>query len=337
MARPTLQDVANRCGVSRATVSAVINGKDWVSEKTRARVLHVLREQGYQGHLIADSLSEHFSKMVGVVVGNIRNPFNTELISSLQDALKDKGYFIVHHGTNESYEGEVQALHALRAYEFAGYVVAPVQEGRPHDHIQEIRDAGKPLVSIGEMPDLETHVVDFDSRRGSKEATDYLIAQGHRDIVCLAGPETSLFARYRIMGFVESLMNHGLPVGEDRTIVAGATFASGYEAARKALRVKSQRPSALLCFNDLVAIGTYRCAYDLGLRIPDDLSIVGFDDVPLAAVMGPPLTTVATYPRELGEAAAEILLGEFSEKTRHGYVRRVTIPKLIERSSVRTL
>ncbi len=332
--RPTLQDIADRCGVSRATVSAVLNGKAWVSEKTRDHVRRVLREERYQRHLIADSLSEHFSRMVGVVVGDIRNPFNTEFISSLQDSLEDRGYFIVHHGTDESYEGERKALQALQSYEFGGYVVAPVQEGRAHDHIRRIRDAGRPLVTIGEVPGLETHVVDFDDRRGSKEAADYLVDHGHRNIVCLAGPDTSLFARHRVMGFVESLLGHGLSVDDRRTVWAGASFANGYEAAREVLAVRRERPSALLCFNDLVAIGAYRCAQDLGLRIPDDLSVVGFDDVPLAAVMGPPLTTVATFPRELGRNAAELLLGEFEDATRHGYVRRVTHPKLVERASV---
>lgn len=336
MAGPTLQDIADHCGVSRATVSAVLHGKPWVSESTRAEVQRVLREKKYQRHLVANSLSEHFSRMVGVVVGNIRNPFNTEFISSLQDALEDEGYFIVHHSTNESYEGEVKAVEALQSYEFGGYVVAPIQEGPSHDHIRQLRDSGKPLVSIGEVPDLETHVVDFDDRRGAKQATDYLIEHGHRNIVCLTGSQISLFAKHRVMGFVESLMEHGLALDDSRAVWAGGTFADGYNAAKKVLKRK-KRPTALLCFNDIVAIGAYRYAYDQGLRIPEDLSVIGFDDVPLAAVMGPPLTTVATYPRELGRAAAEILLGEFSEETHHGYIRRATHPQLIERASVCSL
>ena len=337
MALVTIKDVARISGVSRATVSAVLHGKSWVSEKTRQKVQTALREQNYQGHLVADTLSRSFAKMVGVVLGNIRNPFNTELISRLQDVLQAQGYFMVYHGTDESYEDEVEALKALEALELGGYVVAPVQEGRPHDHIRRLIEAGKPLVAMGEVPGLETHVVDFDDRRGSKDATDHLVEKGHRRIVCLSGPETSSFAKHRVMGFVESLMDHRIPFDESMVVPTGATFAKGYKAAKAVLTESSAPPTALLCFNDMVAVGAYKAAYDLGVKIPRDLSIVGFDDVQLAAVMGPPLTTVATHAGDVGAAVAEILLTVLQDTHRQGFLRRKTSPELIERESVRAL
>jgi DNA-binding LacI/PurR family transcriptional regulator len=251
--------------------------------------------------------------------------------------LAERGYFTIQHTTDEGYESEVEAIRALETYNLRAYVVAPVQEGKPHEHIRALIKAGKTVVCIGKLPDLETHAVDFDDHRASKEATDYLIDRGHRRIVDLAGPETSSFARHRTLGFMESLISHGLSCDESMIARAGATFAGGFEAATRVLTRGSERPTALLCFNDIVAMGAYKAAYDLALRIPDDLSVVGFDNSQLSAVMGPPLTTVATWPAQVGEAAAEIVFSALESNSLAGYLHKMTSPLLIERDSVRTL
>jgi LacI family transcriptional regulator len=203
--------------------------------------------------------------------------------------------------------------------------------------LRKLVDTGKLVVSIGELADIETHMVDFDDQNGNKLAMDYLIDKGHRCIACLAGAETSTFARHRIMGWVESLMNHGIPVDNTLLLRAGDTLAGGYEAAREVLTHRPQRPTALVCFNDLIAIGAYQAAHDLGIQIPDDLSVVGFDDCQMAAVMGPPLTTVATYPTELGKQIAEIILSVHQSPIVNGFLHRRTYPRLIERQSIKAL
>lgn len=331
----TLKDIAGASGVSRATVSAVLHGKTWVSEATRSRVQEAMRQNGYHHQLVADSLSAHFARMIGVVIGNIHNPFNTELLASLQQTLEAAGYFVIQHTTDESFESEVKAVQALGAYELGGYVIAAVQEDRPHDHLRELVDSGKLLVAIGAIPDLETHVVDFDDQLGSRLATNHLIEHGHGRIACLAGPSTSSFAKHRIMGYIESLMRHGITVDEHLIIGAGDTLDGGYNAAREALTQRAPRPTALVCFNDLVAMGAYRAAHDLGLSIPQDLSVTGFDDCQFAPVMGPPLTTVATSPDVLGRQIAEIIMAVQESGDPPGYLHRRTQPTLVKRESVR--
>ncbi len=333
----TLKEIAKAGGVSRATVSAVLHGKEWVSEETRQKVQTVLREKGYQQHLIANSLSEHLSRVIGVVIGNIKNPFNTELLGGLQDDLERSGYFMILHTTDETYESEIKAFGALSSYELGGYVVAPVQEGRPHDHIRRLVDSGKLLISIGELADIETHQVDFDDQIGNRLAMDYLIERGHRRIACLAGAETSTFAKRRNLGYVESLMNHGIPVENSLLIRAGDTLAGGFQAAKELLTGTNPHPTALVCFNDLIAIGAYQAAKELGISIPQDLSIVGFDDCEMAAIMGPPLTTVATFPKDLGRQIAEIIFSVHESPNLNGFLHRRTHPRLIERESVRSL
>ncbi len=330
----TIKDIAEAGGVSRATVSAVLHGRGWVSEETRRRVQGVLREKGYQRHLIANSLSEHFSRVIGVVIGNIMNPFNTELLASLQEDLEHAGYFLILHTTDETYESELKAFRGLSSYELGGYVVAPVQEGQPHDHLRKLIQAGKLVVSIGELSDIETHMVDFDDQNGNKMAMDYLISQGHSRIGCLAGAETSTFAKHRIMGYVESLMDHGIAFDNSLLVRAGDTLEGGFAAATELLTRANPRPTALVCFNDLIAIGAYQAAKKLGVQIPRDLSVVGFDDCEMAAVMGPPLTTVATYPSELGKQIAEIILSVHQSPGLNGFLHRRTYPRLIRRESV---
>ena len=330
----TLKDIAEASGVSRATVSAVLHGKDWVSDGTRSRVQAALRHNKYHHHLVADSLSARFSKIVGVVVGNIRNPFNTELLVGMQSELERAGYFVIQHTTDESYENEVKALRALSSYQPGAYVLAPVQESKNHAHLRELAQSGRPLVTIGTVPGLDTHSVDFDDQHGCKLATDYLIEQGHRRIACVAGAETSSFAKHRIFGYIESLVDHGIPLDESLIVRADDTLANGYEAARRALGQQGARPTALVCFNDLIAMAAYRAAHDEGLRIPEDLSIIGFDDCFLAPVMGPPLATVATYPAKLGRYIAEIIVTVHTDEKRRGFIRRRTQPKLIIRDSV---
>jgi len=214
----TLKDIAEASGVSRATVSAVLHGKDWVSEATRRRVQRQLRQAKHHHHLVADSLSAHFSRMVGVVVGNVRNPFNAELLANLRAELEQEGYFVLQHTTDERYESEVKAFKTLSSYQPGAYVAAPVQESRDHEHLRALVAAGRPLVTIGTVPGLDTHSVDFDDQRGAKEAVDYLVGQGHRRIACVAGSETSSFAKHLIFGYIESLVNHGVPL-DDSLIV----------------------------------------------------------------------------------------------------------------------
>jgi len=253
--------------------------------------------------------------------------------------MREQGFHMLYHSTQESREEEVRALAAFRSYHYAGMIIFPVEENEHHDHIREVIEARKPLVTIGAVPGIETHRIDVDHRRGSKMATDYLIARGHRRIACLAGPPKSPPTKERVLGYVEGMLDHHLDFHESMVVRAGSSSEDGYAAARAIMMNPAEsRPTAVLCFNDLVAIGAYRAAHELRLRIPQDISIVGFDDIDIAAVLGPPLTTVATRSREMGSMAAEMLLAQVFGDTKQGDCQnKVLEPALIERASVGSL
>lgn len=334
----TAQDIARISGVSRTTVFAVVKGKPGVSERTRERVLAAIREHGYETGLVQKSLLSEISKMIGVVVGNINNTFFTEVVSGIHSVLRTRGYHhMLHHGTEDRPEEGIDEFKAFGAYELRGYIISAGEAEQYEEHIRWVLKAKRPLVTIMEAPGLETHTVRFDNRKGNQDATEYLISKGHRRIACLTGPARSATAKERILGFVEGLVTHEIEVHESMTIRAGDTPEDGYRAALKVLSGPEKRPTALLCCNDMVAIGCYRAAHQLGLHIPNDISVVGFDGVDMGEVMGPPLTTLSVFPREIGRLAAEMLLAVIGGNGKQGYLEKVIAHKLIERESVRAL
>lgn len=333
----TITKLAQLCGVSRSTVSAVLNGKSGVREKTRQKVLACIREQNYESGIIAKSLVGELSRMVAVLASNIGSPFHMMFFRGVNEVLGHEGYHILFHSVRHEDQDDPETMASLRAYRPAGYIILQGAEGLHAKHARTILDEGIPLVSETQFEGLETHSVGFDSRFAMKLGTDYVIERGHRRLGHMGGPSFSAGAKERKMGFVESLIEHDIPVPEAVIVDAGETSSAGYEAAIEVLKNPDSRPTALLCFNDMVAIGVYRAAHELGLEIPGDLSVVGFDGIEFAEVLGPPLTTVSIFPKQLGRVAAELLLEIIQRDNRGGILTREIEPKLIERQSVRRM
>jgi DNA-binding LacI/PurR family transcriptional regulator len=330
----TTSDIARLSGVSRSTVSAVLSGKRNVRESTRRKVLDCIRQQNYDSGMIARSLVSELSRMVAVLASNVGSPFHMMFFRGVNEVLGKEGYHILFHNVRPEDQEDPETLASLHAYRPAGYIILKGAEGPHAEHARRIMEKGVPLVTEAVLPSLETHSIVFDNRLGMKLATDYVIAQGHRRLGHLAGPTFSLGAKERKMGFVESLIEHDLPVSEAVVVDSGETAAAGYEAALDVLRRSASRPTALLCFNDMVAMGTYRAAHELGLEIPRDVSVVGFDGIDFAELFGPPLTSVNIFPETLGKKAAELLLRVIRNETGRAIVKDYIQPELIIRDSV---
>lgn len=334
----TAKDIADLSGVSRTTVFAVMAGKAGVTEKTREKVFSILRSHGYQNGAVQKTLVAEFSKMIEVVIGNINNPFYTEVITGINSVLAPQGFHhILHHGTDNDPQEGIASFESMRAYDLRGYIIAAGEMERYEQHIRNVVKAGRPLVTIMPAPGIETHVVSFDNRSCSRDAAAYLINRGHRNITYLAGPARSAISKERVIGFIEGLVAHDLEFRDSMTIRAGDTSADGYTAALKILRKKETCPTAIVCCNDLVAIGVYKAAYELGLRIPDDLSVVGFDGVEMGEVLGPPLTTLSIFPKKIGAKAAQLLVETIGGQHTRGYREIVVKHALVERESVRSI
>ncbi len=330
----TIKEIAELAGVSSVTVSAVLRGKSSVRESSRQRVLEAIRKHNLRHPAVTRTLMGYFSKMVGMVVPDINNPIYTEAIVGATEVLRTAGYHLLHQVSDLTLAEEDGAIFAeLQRYELSGFIVAAMQENEDHSYLRQIMDSGKALVTIGPVPGLETHTIDFEDRRGSRLATEYLIERGHREIVHLMGPATWTSAKERLLGFMEGLVNKNLPYRESMHVEA-ASWQGGYEAALDVLSNRTPRPTALLCYNDLVAFGVYRAAHELGLRVPDDVSVAGFDDIQMASIVSPSLTTVSIFPFNLGRQCAEVLLQVINGENKGRFLKRMIRVELMERGSV---
>lgn len=333
----TTSEIARCCGLSRPTVSAVLNGTRKVRESTRRKVLDFIREHDYQVGMISKALVNELSYMVAVLASDLSNPFQMMMFRGISEVLDAHGYHILVHNVKTEDKSDPKTLASLRALRPAGYIIPRGSEGLNGEHARQILDNGLPLVTQGQLEGIETHSINFDNASAMKLATNYALEMGHRRLGYVAGPTFSQGAQQRKMGFLESLVEHGIPVTDAIIVDSGEAPNSGYQAALDLLKSADPLPTVLLCFNDAVAAGVYRAAHDLSLEVPDDLSIIGFDGAEFGDLLAPPLTTVDILPIELGKKAAELLVRVIKDEVGRDFETQWVIPRLLERKSVRQI
>lgn len=333
----TTSEIARLCGLSRPTVSAVLNGTRKVRESTRRKVLDCIREQNFETGMISKALVGELSYMVAVLASNFGSPFHMMIFRGICEYLESQGYHVLVHNVRPEDQQDPKTAASIHALRPAGYIILRGAEGIDGVHAREIVEEGVPLVTQGKINGVETHSVNFDNRIAMKMATDFVIKQGHRRLGHIAGPTFSQGAQQRKMGFLESLVEHGFSTSDALIMDAGETAESGYDAALTMLNDPTNRPTAVLCFNDTVAVGIYRAAHELSLKIPQDVSIVGFDGIDFGELLAPSLTTVDILPVELGRQAAELLLSVINGRVGKEIETRWCNPKLVVRESVRSM
>lgn len=279
------------------------------------------------------------SRTVAVLVPNLGSPHHVMAFRGINAVLVALGYEILFHNVGREDQEDPATLASLQMDRPAGYIIIQGGEGRNAEHARAILQQGVPLVSLGSLAGVETHAVAVDDRLAASIATDYVIELGHRRLGYFAGPSFFGCAKQRQQGFVESLINHGIPVS-DALILKSETHLSAreaYLAALEALKDPKTRPTALLCFNDMLAVEVYRAARELSLEIPRDLSVVGVDNIDPAAMLAPPLTTIDIFPELSGRQAAELLVKAMRNELDNKVVFQRIEPKLVVRGSVRSI
>lgn len=333
--RVTITDVARLAGVSVATVSKVVNGRYGVAAGTVERVRGVIAEVGYETSLVARSLRSHRTGVLGILVAEFE-PFSTEILKGAARAVAGTGYEVLAYaggGRAEEDAGwERRSLSRLGGTLIDGAVlVTPTVVGAP---------GGVPVVAIDpHAGPSDVPTVDADNVRGACLATEHLLELGHRRVAFLGGRPGLESARLREEGFRSAMAEAGVPVDPALVRVAGYRPQTTQEPARELL-TGPDRPTAVFAANDVSAIATMEVARDLGLSVPGDLSVVGFDNVPEAALAQPPLTTVAQPMQAMGTAAVELLVRRLTgspDDAPHGgtHVRLPT--ELVVRGSTRRL
>lgn len=315
--RATITDVAREAGVSKATVSAVLNDAGSVRTSTRARVLDAIDRLNYRPSQVASRLRTGEAKSLGIIVKEVDNPYYAEVILGARARAEENGYSLVILSSEGDYDAERRAVELLSVKHIDGLIATPVlDEHADLSHFFELKRRHFPFVLLEAVRGVPASLVDIDNVDASRHAVAHLIELGHAKIVHFAGPQYSMHTHERIDGVRRACSASRLAFGDDAVIPAGAHLESGYRAALKFFRGRApkDRPTAATCYNDLVAIGVCRALRELGLRVPEDVSIVGFDDIPLTEYLPIPLTTIRVPKFRMGEIAADMLITHVESK-----------------------
>lgn len=307
----SIVDVAVRAKVSIATVSRVINNSPHkVNQVTKDRVLSAIRELDYRPNALAKALLSKKTMSVGIIIPDISNPYYTEIVRGIQDISDQYRYGVILLNTDRNQERIIRHIYFLREKAVDGIIFSG---GIIHG--DKVLSALKPLkervVVIGRHP-VDFPAVVIDNIGGAEKATEHLLALNHRNIGFIGGPEKSTSARDRLTGYRHALTQRGLPFDKNLIRKGDLTYNSGYLLARDLL--EKERPTAIFADNDLMALGAIRAARESGQRVPEDLAVVGFDNIPLSAYSDPSLTTVEIPMYQVGRAALEMLLNVIDRK-----------------------
>jgi LacI family transcriptional regulator len=326
----TIKEVAVLAGVSSATVSHVINGTRYVSDTVRDQVLNAMKELDYRPNDLARSLRSGVTHTLGLIIPDSSNPFFAELGHCIENAAFKAGYSVILCNTESDMRKELLYVDVLTKKLVDGMIF--VAAGENADIFKSLVELDIPVVVMDRNYEgLDLEVVSSDNHQGGVMATNHLISLGHKRIGCVSGPSKINPSSKRLDGYVEALKSKGLPV-DPRYIVQGDFHPeSGFEAGRRLLALP-ERPTAIFACNDLMAMGVIKAAASMGLRVPEDLAVVGYDDIELASYTNPPLSTIKQPKVEMGLTALQIILDRISN--RESGRQKIQLPvSLVVRSS----
>ena len=302
---PTIREVAKKAGVSSATVSHVANNTRFVSEDVRERVKTAMRELNYRPNALARSLRRGETHTLGLILPDSSNPFFAEVGHAIESEAFALGYSVILCNTDNDENKERIYTEVLENKQLDGIIFVGAGENR--ESISQIVKNGLPLVVVDrEMGNLELDTVTTENYQGGLLATQHLISLGHKVIGCITGPSNITPSADRVTGYRAALQQAGIPIEE--SLIARGDFhaSSGYSAALQLL-AHNPRPTAIFVCNDIMAIGALRAAAQLSLSVPENIAIVGFDDIELASYTTPALTTIAQPKQEIGQLAVKLI------------------------------
>ena len=329
----TITDLAARAQVSVTTVSQILNGKAArFSSKTVEKVKQLQKEMGYVPDFNAQSLIRKSGRTIGVIIPNMNNPFFSRFLLGIETEAIKQDYVPLIFGSNNSQSQETHYLFESVRRAADGMIIASaVSDINYIDNI--LNQNGIPYILIDQAPVVKGDRVDANNQKGGALLADYLIKNGHTDVAVVCATKPTLNLQERLAGFVEAYKDNGTPIPEDRIITTEMTKKGGYAATKAALATK---PTAIFGINDEVAIGVYRGLEEAGLKIPSDISVVGYDDIDLGEYISPKLTTVHQPAFEMGTNAAQMIIKRIEDHNEP--IQQVSLPvSLVERESVRAI
>lgn len=311
----TIKDIAEIAGVSHTTVSRALRGNPRISTHTIERIRLIAEDLGYIPNTVARGLKTRRSQVLGVIVRRIVDPFFSEVLQGIEDVLHEADYSLFLAASHRDPEREREIMQALGERRVDGVIVSSTQI-QP-EHLRHLERFHVPLVLINNQSIDEPNVqsVYHDDAYGSRRLMQHLLGLGHKRIAYLGNGRGGRTNAQRIQGYREALVQAGLDLNPDYIVIGPNGQPDGGVKGMKELLTASERPTAVACYNDMMAIGAIQAILQAGLRVPVDVSITGFDNIELAAYVAPPLTTFHQPKYELGREAAAMILRVLNEET----------------------
>ena len=306
----TLRMVAEKAGVSVNTASRAINNKPDINQETKKRIFKVAQELGYVRNNTAVALRTKKTGTIGVVIEDNRNPFYAEVLNGMEVAAREKNYHIILTNTQKDYKKEEEAINLLLAKRVDGLLIDPVQDR--DDDINSLVEANIPFVVVGrDFENIELDAVYNDEVKGGFLATEYLIKKGHKRIALIDGFLYKSPAKGRLEGYKKALIKYGISMDDALVSVGDIDVKDGYERTKQMLE-KDLDFTAIFAYNDMMAFGAMQAIREKGLKIPEDIGLVGYDDIPFCSLMDPALTTIRLKKQELGIESVKLLLSHIN-------------------------
>jgi DNA-binding LacI/PurR family transcriptional regulator len=319
---PTIRDVAAEANVSTASVSRAMASSEGVTRRVRERVLRAVKKLNYHPNRLARHLRAGLSRIIGVIIPDLQNPFFPGVVHGVEEVLYTAGYTLMLGHSDGLAEREQRHMAILRGEGAAGLILIP--DNGPGVSYEFVRSWGIPVVAVDRKPRrLEVDLVTTSNREGVRDAVIHLLSHGYQDIALISGPAGLSVSRERLAGYEEALAASQVPV-RDALVVAGDFRQEGGRQAMTRLLGLPKPPRAVVSANNLMTLGALESIHERHLRIPEDIAVIGFDDMSWAASLRPSLTAVVQPAEELGRTAAQLLLERIKNPTRLS--RHVVLP-----------
>jgi len=329
----TIKDVAALAGISYTTVSHVVNNTRPVSQEVRVKVEAAIKSLDYVPSAVARSLKAKTTATIGLLVPNSLNPYFAELARGIEDYCERNGYCVILCNSDDNPDKQRSYLRVLLEKRIDGLIVASA--GGDSGLVQGLAGVKTPMVIVDRgLEGVDADLVRIDHEYGAYLATRHLLELGHRDIATIGGPATTSVAQMRQAGFRRALKEAGITASPSRMLESDFTSTGGYNAA--AMLLESNPPSAIFAGNDMIGIGVLRAAAERNVRVPSQLSVIGFDDIQMSRYVYPALTTVGQSILQLGEMAAEVLLRRIATPDL-ATDQRIVTPSIVLRESTAPL
>lgn len=321
----TIYDLAKELNYSPSTISRALNNHKSISKKTIKLIKEAAQVMEYRPNNIAAGLRNNRSNTIGVLISRISRPFSASLISGIEEKARKAGYNVIISQSNDKYQNEVSNCNVLYDTRITGLIVSLSMETIEMGHFQKFIDNGVPIVFVDRVPDnFNSYKVVIDNYKAGYAATKHLLDQGCRRIAHFAGAQHRNIYKERKKGYVDALKEYGLKVDEDLIIYFKTlSFEEGHKATKKLLRMPDP-PDGIFSANDTAAVSAIMCAKKVGVSVPDDLAVIGFNDDPIASIVQPSLSTVSHPANKMGAISAQRIL-EHSVKNYDSDLSEITV------------